>query len=37
MTLVEIDTKPFRDATQPVYEKLGYTELHGEVEKLLQN
>lgn len=37
MTIVEIDTKPFRDATQPVYEKLGYTELHKEVEKLLQN
>ncbi len=37
MTITEIDTKPFRDATQPVYEKLGYTELHKEVEKLLQN
>ncbi|GEO36431.1 tripartite ATP-independent transporter DctP family solute receptor [Skermanella aerolata] len=37
MTIVEIDTKPFREATQPVYEKLGYTELHKEVEKLLQN
>jgi tripartite ATP-independent transporter DctP family solute receptor len=37
MTIAEIDTKPFRDATQPVYEKLGYTELHKEVEKLLQN
>ena len=37
MTISEIDTKPFRDATQPVYEKLGYTELHKEVEKLLQN
>ena len=37
MTIVEIDTKPFREATQPVYEKLGYTELHKEVAKLLQN
>jgi tripartite ATP-independent transporter DctP family solute receptor len=37
MTIDEIDLTPFRQATQPVYDKLGYTELHQEVDKLLQN
>ncbi|MBP2314358.1 C4-dicarboxylate TRAP transporter substrate-binding protein [Azospirillum soli] len=37
MTIAEIDVTPFRKATQPVYEKLGYADLHQEVEKLLQN
>ena len=37
VTIDEIDVTPFRTATAPVYEKLGYAELHKEVEKLLQN
>ncbi|MBK3732330.1 C4-dicarboxylate ABC transporter [Azospirillum brasilense] len=37
VTIEEIDVAPFRKATAPVYEKLGYAELHKEVEKLLQN
>ncbi|UEM20462.1 C4-dicarboxylate TRAP transporter substrate-binding protein [Skermanella mucosa] len=37
MTIAEIDVAPFREATKPVYDKLGYTELHQEIEKILQN
>lgn len=37
MTITEIDVTPFRTATQPVYEKLGYADLHQELRKILQN
>lgn len=37
MTITEIDVAPFREATKPVYDKLGYAELHQEIEKILQN
>lgn len=37
MTITEIDVTPFRTATQPVYEKLGYSDLHQELRKILQN
>jgi TRAP-type C4-dicarboxylate transport system substrate-binding protein len=36
MTVVEVDKKPFIDATSGVYEKLGYGELRAEVLKLLK-
>jgi tripartite ATP-independent transporter DctP family solute receptor len=37
MTVTAIDVTPFREATKPVYEKLGYGELHAELSKFLQN
>ncbi|WP_142847531.1 C4-dicarboxylate TRAP transporter substrate-binding protein [Telmatospirillum sp. J64-1] len=37
MTVTEIDVTPFREATQPVYEKLGYSDLYQQVVQLLQN
>jgi tripartite ATP-independent transporter DctP family solute receptor len=33
----EVDLAPFREATAPVYEKLGYAELRQEVGKILRN
>jgi len=36
MTITEVDKKPFIDATQGVYEKLGYTDLRAEVLKILK-
>ncbi len=36
MTVTAIDKAPFVDATKVVYEKLGYTDLRKEVDKLLQ-
>ncbi|AWK89785.1 C4-dicarboxylate TRAP transporter substrate-binding protein [Azospirillum thermophilum] len=36
MQIVEIDVTPFRQATAPVYEKLGYADLHKEVEALVR-
>lgn len=36
MTVTSVDRKPFIDATKGVYEKLGYTALRVEVEKLLK-
>lgn len=36
MTVVEVDKKPFIDATSGVYDKLGYGELRAEVLKLLK-
>lgn len=33
----EIDVTPFREATAPVYEALGYAELRKEVEEILRN
>ncbi len=36
MTVTEVDKKPFNDATQGVYDKLGYGELRDEVLKLLK-
>ena len=33
----EIDVTPFREATAPVYEKLGYADLRREVEEILQH
>lgn len=36
MTIAEVDKTPFINATKGVYEKLGYTELRAEVEKLLK-
>ena len=36
MTVAEIDTKPFVDATKGVYDKLGYGELRTKVEALLK-
>lgn len=34
MTVSEIDVKPFQDATAGVYEKLGYGDLHAELQKI---
>lgn len=36
MQVVDIDVAPFREATAPVYEKLGYGELHKQVDALLK-
>ena len=36
MTIAEVDKTPFIAATRPVYEKLGYSDLRAEVEKLLK-
>ena len=36
MQVVEIDVTPFRTATAPVYEKLGYGDLQKQVEALLK-
>jgi len=36
MQVVAIDVAPFREATAPVYEKLGYGELHKQVDALLK-
>jgi tripartite ATP-independent transporter DctP family solute receptor len=36
MQVVDIDVAPFRTATAPVYEKLGYGELHKQVDELLK-
>jgi tripartite ATP-independent transporter DctP family solute receptor len=36
MTVSEVDKAPFVEATKPVYDKLGYTELRKEVDKLLK-
>jgi tripartite ATP-independent transporter DctP family solute receptor len=36
MTIAEVDKTPFINATKGVYEKLGYTELRAEVERLLK-
>ncbi|KAA0576407.1 C4-dicarboxylate TRAP transporter substrate-binding protein [Azospirillum sp. Sh1] len=36
MQVVDIDVTPFREATAPVYEKLGYGELHKQVDALLK-
>ncbi len=36
MQVVDIDVAPFRTATAPVYEKLGYGELHKQVDALLK-
>tara|TARA_R110001583_G_scaffold195356_1_gene372219 strand:- start:66135 stop:67115 length:981 start_codon:yes stop_codon:yes gene_type:complete len=33
----EIDTTPFKEATKGVYDKLGYGELHKQVDKILNN
>lgn len=37
MTVTEIDVAPFREATKSVYDKLGYGELHVEINKFLTN
>lgn len=37
MTVTTIDVAPFREATAPVYEKLGYGELRKEIDKFLTN
>ncbi|MEQ8815414.1 MAG: C4-dicarboxylate TRAP transporter substrate-binding protein [Thalassobaculum sp.] len=37
MVVTEIDVTPFREATKSVYEKLGYGELHAELDKFLTN
>ena len=37
MTISEIDVTPFRESTKPVYEKLGYADLHKQVEAILKN
>lgn len=37
MTVTEVDVTPFREATKPVYDKLGYGELRTEIEKFLTN
>ena len=36
MQVVDIDVTPFRTATASVYEKLGYGELHKQVDALLK-
>ncbi len=36
MTVSEVDKAPFIEATKPVYDKLGYTELRKDVDKLLK-
>ncbi|WP_333822333.1 C4-dicarboxylate TRAP transporter substrate-binding protein [Pinisolibacter sp.] len=36
MTVAEVDKTPFIEATKPVYDKLGYSELRKEVDKLLK-
>jgi len=35
VNVVEIDVKPFRDATAVVYDKLGYAELREKIQKIL--
>ncbi len=35
VTVTEIDTKPFREATASVYETLGYGELRGQLDKIV--
>ncbi|SMF48903.1 tripartite ATP-independent transporter solute receptor, DctP family [Azospirillum oryzae] len=36
MQVVDVDVAPFREATAPVYDKLGYGELHKQVDALLK-
>ncbi|WP_029008319.1 C4-dicarboxylate TRAP transporter substrate-binding protein [Azospirillum halopraeferens] len=36
MTIAEIDVTPFREATLPVYDKLGFGDLHKQVDAILQ-
>ncbi len=35
VTITEIDTNPFVEATKGVYEKLGYTELRTHVQEII--
>ena len=37
MVVTAIDVTPFREATKPVYDKLGYGELHAELARFLTN